>query len=64
MLSKIKLQEVTTKMLEERRGNCAQAVFATYTPMFQEDAFKNCKKCVNDGAQLSEKHVEMEDNTL
>ena len=32
MSSKAKLHETTSKMMEEQRGNCAQAIFATYGP--------------------------------
>ena len=150
MYSKYNVQETVSKMMEEKRGNCAQAIFATYGPhiesknidhglclniaaafggginltgnvcgaitgslmvlglkygeniqeltrissqlmdefkaingsiichelighnlfdvenlskAFQQDVFKKCMKCVNDAAQLLEKHLELEEST-
>ena len=151
MYSKYKVHETPSKIMEERRGNCAQAIFATYGPhvglqkinndlcmniaaafggginltgnvcgaitgalmvlglkygknfqelilisnqlldefralhgsiicrelighdlfgdenmsrAFKEDVSRKCIKCVNDAAQLLEKHIELEEDTL
>ncbi len=151
MYSKYKVHDTLSKMMEERRGNCAQAIFATYGPhiglqkidydvclniaaafggginltgnvcgaitgalmvlglkyggnfqeltrisnqlidefiaihgsiicreligqdlfgdenmsrAFKEDVSRKCIKCVNDAAQLLEKNIELEENSL
>jgi C_GCAxxG_C_C family probable redox protein len=33
MLIKSNINETTSKMMEEQKGNCAQAIFATYGPL-------------------------------
>ena len=45
MLIKSNIYETTSKMMEEQRGNCAQAIFATYGPLIGLQKI-DCNRCM------------------